>query len=117
MTTPEALARQRNGEVVWAQCSLSAARNLLRRESLTADFLAERQLGMARGARDTATQGVRGDIRFPNWPLILQELQGPDEVVVRFNPQRVGGSELLHDARLMAMVFLSKTHVVAIHRD
>jgi len=117
MTTSEALAHQRNGEAAWAQCSLSAVRNLLRRESLTADFLAERQLGMARGARDTGTQGVCGDIRFPNWPLILQELQGPDEVVVRFNPQRVGGSELLHDARLMAMVFLSNTHVVAVHRD
>ena len=36
---------------------------------------------------------------------------------MRFSPQQVGGSELLHDARLMAMVFLSNTLVVAIHRD
>ena len=36
---------------------------------------------------------------------------------MRFNPQQVGGSELLHDVRLMAMVFLSNTHVVALHRD
>ena len=117
VTTSEALHRQRKGERVWPQCSLSAARNLLRRESLDAEFLADRQLGMARGMRDTATQGLRGDIRFPDWPLILRELLRPNEVIVRFNPQKVGGSELLHDARVMAMVFLANTHVVAVHRD
>ena len=69
VTTLEALPRQRKGERVWPQCSLSAARNLLRREFLNAEFLADRQLGMARGARDTATQGLRGDIRFPDRPL------------------------------------------------
>ena len=117
ITSSEALRRQRNGEAVWAQCSLSAARNLLRRQSLTAEFMAERQHGMVRGTLDTATQGLRGDIRFPNWPLILRKLLHPDEVIVRFNPQKVGGSELLHDARVMAMVFLANTHVVAVHRD
>ena len=90
---------------------------LLRCESLTAVFLAERQQGMLRGARDKATQGVDGDIRFPDWPRILQALLQPNEICVRFNPQRVGGSELLHDARLMAMAFLANTHVVAVHRD
>ena len=113
----EALPRQHKGEAVWPQCSLSAARNLLRRESLTPVFLAERQQGMVRGARDTATQGLRGDIRFPDWHRILQELLQPDEVCVRFNPQQLGGSELLHEVRLMAMVFLASTHVVAVHRD
>ena len=68
-------------------------------------------------AAKTNTQGLRGDIRFPDWPLILRELLRPGEVIVRFNPQKVGGSELLHDARLMAMVFLANTHVVAVHRD
>ena len=62
VTTLEALpARQRKGERVWPQCSLSAARNLLRREFLNAEFLADRQLVMARAARGTATQGLRGD--------------------------------------------------------
>ena len=36
---------------------------------------------------------------------------------MRFNSQKVGGSELLHDARVMAMVFLANTHVVAVYRD
>ena len=45
VTTAEALPRQRRGEAVWPQCSLSAARNLLRREDLPASFLAERQEG------------------------------------------------------------------------
>ena len=38
-------------------------------------------------------------------------------VIVRFNLQKVGSSELLHDARVMAMVFLANTHVVAVYRD
>ena len=62
VTTAEALPRQRRGEAVWPQCSLSAARNLLRREDLPASFLAERQVGMATGELDTAVQGLRGDI-------------------------------------------------------
>ena len=37
---------------------------------------------------------------------------------MRFNPQKAGGaSALLHDVRLMAMIFLANTHVVAVHRD
>ena len=44
------------------------------------------------------------------------------ETFVRFNPQKAGGaSALLHDVRLMAMIFLANTHVVAmvvaVHRD
>jgi hypothetical protein len=117
VTTSEALPRQRRGEAVWPQCSLSAARNLLRREGLPASFLAERQMGMAAGQLDTAQQGLRGDIRFPDWPRVLRELLRDGEVFVRFNPQKAGASELLHDVRVMAMVFLANTHVVAVHRD
>jgi hypothetical protein len=69
------------------------------------------------GQRDTAVQGLRGDIRFPDWPLILRPLLRAGEVIVRFNPQRAGSSEILHDMRLAAMVFLANTHVIAIHRD
>ena len=117
VTTAEALPRQRRGEAVWPQCSLSAARNLLRREDLPASFLAERQVGMATGERDTADQGLRGDIRFPDWPAVLRELLHDGETFVRFNPEKAGDSSLLHDVRLMAMVFLRNTHVVAVHRD
>ena len=39
------------------------------------------------------------------------------ETFVRFNPQKAGASALLHDVRLMAMIFLANTHVVAVHRD
>ena len=116
ITTPQAEARKRQGEAVWAQCSLSAARNLLRREDLPASFLAERQMGMQTGELDVAQQGVRGDIRFPDWTRILAgELKG-DEVFVRFNPTS-HASELLHGVRMMAMVFLANTHVVAVHCD
>ena len=117
VTTAEALPRQRRGEAVWPQCSLSAARNLLRREDLPASFLAERQVGMATGERDTADQGLRGDIRFPDWPAVLREVLHDGETFVRFNPEKAGESSLLHDVRLMAMVFLRNTHVVAVHRD
>jgi hypothetical protein len=117
VTTAEALPRQRRGEAVWPQCSLSAARNLLRREDLPASFLAERQVGMATGELDTAVQGLRGDIRFPDWPAVLRELLHDGDTFVRFNPVKAGESSLLHDVRLMAMVFLRNTHVVAVHRD
>ena len=117
LTTTEALGRQRKGLVAWAQCSLSAVRNLLRGASVPASFLAQRQVGMSTGERDVADQGVEGDIRFPEWSSILRDLLREGEVVVRFNPQKVGASELLHDARLMAMVFLASTHVIAVHRD
>ena len=117
LTTTQALGRQRKGLVAWAQCSLSAVRNLLRDASLPASFLAQRQVGMSTGERDVADQGVEGDIRFPEWSSILRDLLREGEVVVRFNPQKVGASELLHDARLMAMVFLASTHVIAVHRD
>ena len=117
VTTAEALPRQRRGEAVWPQCSLSAARNLLRREDLPASFLAERQVGMATGELDTAVQGLRGDIRFPDWPAVLRELLHDGDTFVRFNPVKAGESSLLHDVRLMAMVFLRNTHVIAVHRD
>jgi hypothetical protein len=116
LTTSEAMARHRKGECAWAQCSLAAARNLLRDTALDATLLAERQTGMA-GQRDTAVQGLRGDIRFPDWPLILRPPLREGEVIVRLNPRRMGSSELLHDMRLVAMVFLANTHVIAIHRD
>ena len=95
----------------------SAARNLLRDEALSASFLATRQIGLPPGERDRAAQGAGGDIRFPDWPQILSGLVQEGEVIVCFDPQRVGASELLHDARLMACAFLANTHVVAIHRD
>ena len=96
---------------------LGAARNLLRDQGLPASFLAERQHGMAAGQRDTATQGIDGDIRFPDWARVLQGLLRNGEVIVRFNPQRAGPSALLHDVRVMAMAFVANTHVVAVLRD
>ena len=71
----------------------------------------------ATGERDTADQGLRGDIRFPDWPAVLRELLLDSKTFVRFNPEKAGDSSLLHDVRLMAMVFLRNTHVVAVHRD
>ena len=84
-TEHEAWLRRWQGERAWAQCSLSTARNLLRNEYLDAAYLAERQLGRT-GTLDMADQGLQGDIRFPDWPLILCDgkLLRDCEVVVRF---------------------------------
>ena len=105
----------------WAQCSLATARNLTRRENLAADFLSERQMGMfgLLDTADAAERGVAGDIRFPDWARVFRDanLLRQGEVIVRFMPQRLNSSELLKDARLMALIYVQSTHVVAVLRD
>lgn len=123
MTTSQAISAERKRraaggsgpQVHFPQCSLSAVRNLLRNERLPRSFLATRQIGLGVGAIDAADQGDAGDIRYPDWPAILTPLAREGEVVVRFDPTRFG-SELLHDARLMACAYLETTHVIAIFR-
>ena len=125
MTTKEASIAERRRrasgdrgpQIHFPQCSLSAARNLLRDEMLPRSFLAERQIGQAVGALDVGGgQGSEGDIRFPCWRAILHPLVEPGEVLVAFDPQAVGASELLHDARLMACAYVETTHVIALFR-
>ena len=56
-----------------------------------------------------------GEVRFPDWRVILTPLLCDDsEVVVSFDPTTIGASELLNDVRLMACVYPSTTHVVAV---
>ena len=119
ITTNEMLRRNRasrhrmgHSEYVFAQCSLSAARNLLRNEQLPRAFLVARQ---HQGFADTGEQ-PEGEIRFPDWCRIIEPLRRDSEVIVAFNPKVIGGSELLNDVRLMACSYSSTTHVVAVFR-
>ena len=102
-----------NPNYVFAQCSLSAARNLLRNEQLPHSFLVERQM---HGVGSDRSEQPDGEIRFPDWPAILRPLLREGEVIVQFDPTNVGRSELLHDVRLAACSYMSTTHVVAIFR-
>ncbi|MDC0526142.1 hypothetical protein OAO87_03990 [bacterium] len=98
---------------VFAQCSLSAARNLLRNERLPRSFLVARQ---AHGAGNDRSEQPDGEIRFPDWPSILRPLLRDGEAIVQFDPTLIGASELLHDLRLAACSYAATTHVIAIHR-
>ena len=98
---------------VFAQCSLSAARNLLRNEQLPRSFLVERQL---HGAGNDTSEQPDGEIRFPDWAAILRPLLQEGEVHVQFDPTCIGPSELLHDLRLAACSYSSTTHVVAVFK-
>ena len=100
-------------QYVFAQCSLSAARNLLRNEHLPRSFLVDRQ---AHGQGNDRSEQPDGEIRFPDWSVILRPLLRPGEVFVQFNPTYIGASDLLHDLRLAACSFASTTHVIAILR-
>ena len=109
ITTSEML----RGKHAFAQCTLSAVRNLLRDEQLPRSFLANRQVA---GCAGTSEQ-PEGEIRFPDWLSILQPLcHSTDELVVGFDPTSIGLSELMHDVRLMACSYAVTTHVVTIIR-
>lgn len=110
--TTQQMLRHRNDPVYrYAQCSLSAARNLLRNEQLPRSFLVEHQ---CRGIDRQGQPG--GEIRFPDWHAILNPLLRESEVVVGFDPTAIGTSELLCDARVMVVVYPSTTHVVVVFR-
>ena len=112
ITTRQTIQHANDPAYTFAQCSLATARNLLRNESLPRSFLVQHQ---ARGV-DIHGQ-TEGEIRFPDWRTILTPLLRDDsEVVVSFDPTAIGTSELLNDVRLMACVYPSTTHVVAVLR-
>ena len=98
---------------IFAQCSLSATRNLLRDERLPRSFLVARQV---HGVGNDTSEQPDGEIRFPDWPTMLRPLLREGEVIVQFDPTRIGASELLHDLRLAACSYAATTHVIAIHR-
>ena len=111
ITTRQTIQNANNPAYAFAQCSLATARNLLRNESLPRSFLVQHQ------ARGIDIQGQpEGEIRFPDWRAILTPLLHDSEVVVAFDPTTIGASELLNNVRLMACVYPSTTHVVAILR-
>jgi len=69
------------------------------------------------GERDRRDQRAHGDtgIRFVDWRAVLNEVKTPNETIVQFKPwiEFEGPPSLLDDARLMAIVYESKTHVIA----
>lgn len=89
-----------------AQCSLATIRNLFRDQSFSAEELAASCVG----------QEYDGDIRFPDWPKVMQPLLREGEVVKSFNAALVDTS-LLTDVRLAACILMHRTHVIAIVRD
>ena len=87
-----------------AQCSLAAARNLMRDPTLTAASLAKLCLDPE----------YPEDIRVPDWPRVLTTMASEGEVVKRGSWGMVRPSLYL-DMRLA--VSISATHVVGLVRD
>ena len=64
----------------YAECSLSAYRNIIRDEFASREDLA---------ARQRYEEEITPDLRFPDWDRILQEQMNQGERVVSFYPQRL----------------------------
>ena len=99
LTTQQAWARG-----LHAQCSLASVRNIRRQENYTRERLAERQL----------FQEYPLDIRFPDWPALMQPILHQGEVVKRAQIDSVPALELL-DFRIA--VVIHSRHVIALIND
>ena len=97
LTTAQAAARG-----VDAQCPLAAVRNLRRNPTYSVERPAERG----------AIRNYPLDVKFPDWPRIMQPMLEGDEVVKRFAVSGVSMSELM-DVR--AGVIVQAIHVVCFH--
>ena len=100
-----------------AECSLATTRNLFRDEAISREWLALRQVGSIGVVEHGVPGRPEGEIGFPDWEHIMQGLVGEGEVVVVFNPQVVGSSELMLDTRVGALFTISPPHVIAIFSD
>ena len=87
-----------------AQCALATVRNVRRYPDYTKDRLAERCL----------TADYPGDIRYPDWPILLSPLVNQGEVIKRATLATVPAAQL-SDFRLA--VAWTGTHVVAVFND
>ena len=96
--------RQARERGVDAQCSLATVRNLRRQETYTRDRLAER----------CVHQEYVKDVRFPDWPALLQPVLKHGEVVKRANLDNVPAAELM-DFRLAVIIHAG--HATAVIND
>ena len=96
-----------------AECTLASTRNIFRDDSLSREWLALRQ-HMTRGVIEHGVPGrPHGEIGFPDWPHIVENLRRPGEEVVKFNPKRLGTSELILDVRVGVLYTVHPPHVIA----
>ena len=97
----------------YAECTLSAFRNVLRDEYASRDSLACMQV---READESAggNEEVARDLRFPDWERILSTITNEDEVVVTFFPHRMPQHTQWLDARVAVVRTASPNHVVAV---
>jgi hypothetical protein len=89
----------------YAECALSAFRNVLRDEAATRAQLAALQLG---GGGDPS------DLRCPDWRVILQSVRKRGEHVVSFDPSQLPDPMLWRDVRVAVRITTQPAHVVAI---
>ena len=90
----------------FAECALSAYRNILREENATRASLAALQL----------PGGEAGDLRFPDWERIFREIAEGGEATVVFYPHELGDREEWLDARVAVLLTTGPDHVVALWR-
>ena len=91
----------------FAECALSAYRNVLRDEDAPRSDLEELQL----------PGGEEGDLRFPDWERIFRGVAQTGERIVEFYPHELGDREEWLDARVAVLLTTTPNHVVAIWRD
>ena len=105
LTTHQALSHD---PPVDAECSLAAARNILRDESITRTYVRQNQRG-----------GTNPDdplcMRFPNWEAILETVRRDTEVVVQFRLEHITNRNILTLARLFVIARENPNHVIAAH--
>jgi hypothetical protein len=87
----------------YAECSLSAYRNVMRDEDASRESLASLTID-------------REDIRFPEWGQILERVIKPGECVAAFYPHRLPDRALWLGIRVAVMITQAPNHVVAVWR-
>lgn len=104
-----------SGRARHAECNLSAARNLLRDETLERRYLRERQLGALDSDGRVDPDDPLGT-RYPDWSRIMNERKGDGEYVVTVIYSRLTDVELLLHFDRGVVYTPSPPHVICIHK-